>query len=63
MKTKQQKLDFILDKVKNIDENQLHLNNIIVDIRFMIMHPDPFLFSHKGLDQIIYRIGLCNSNI
>jgi hypothetical protein len=63
MKTKQQKLDFILDKVKNMDENKLHLNNIIVDISFMKMHPDNRLFSHKGLDEIIYRIGLCNPNL
>jgi hypothetical protein len=63
MKTKQQKIDFILDKVKNIDESVLQLNNIIVDIRFMQGHPDHRLFSHKGLDKIISSIRLCNSNI
>jgi hypothetical protein len=63
MKTKQQKIDYILNKVKGFDDEQLEVKNIIVDIRFMKEHDDPFLWSHKILDSIIYRIGLCNPNL
>ena len=63
MKTKQQKIEYILEKVKDIDDKELALMNIVVDVNFMKVHDDPFLWSHKLLDKIINRIDLYNPKI
>lgn len=56
MKTKEQKIKYILNQGKNLGYERLQMLNVVVDYRFMEKFQDPQLWSHKLLDKIIHRI-------